>query len=96
MATRMNGSNHPPPRVDPGTLLQLDGDDWSFGRSLTPGVHVDVVLVRLRTDLAHLSDEWMWVLGHRPQCEYTHVEQHPPCLELRVRITALRRYGPTR
>ncbi|MEU7961383.1 hypothetical protein [Micromonospora humida] len=92
----MTGSNDPPPRVDPGTLLQLDGDDWSFGRDLRPGVHVDVVVVRVRTDLAHLSDEWMWVLGHRPQCTYPHVEQHPPCLELRVRVTTLRRYGSAR
>ncbi|MEV4481735.1 hypothetical protein [Micromonospora coxensis] len=91
MAARMT-SNPSVPHVAPGTLLRLGGDDWSFGRDLTPGTHVDVVLVRLRTDLAHLSDEWMWVLGHRPQCEYAHVDQHPPCMELRVRVAVLRRY----
>ncbi|SCG38644.1 hypothetical protein [Micromonospora coxensis] len=82
------------PHVAPGTLLRLDGDDWSFGRDLTPGTHVDVVVVRLRTGLAHLSDEWRWVLGHRPECAYPHVDEHPPCVELRVTVAALHRHTP--
>ncbi|MFG1872084.1 hypothetical protein [Micromonospora arborensis] len=81
------------PDVEPGALLQLGGDDWSIGRDLTPGTSLDVVVARLRTDLAHLSDEWMWVQGHRPECAHPHVDQHPPCLELRVSLAALRRHA---
>ncbi|MER7471709.1 hypothetical protein [Micromonospora sp. NPDC000018] len=82
----------PIPQVVAGTLLQLGGDDWSFGRDLTPGGPVDVVVVRLRTDLAHLSDEWIWVVGHRSECLYPHADEYLPCMELRVRVAALRRY----
>ncbi|MEV4465958.1 hypothetical protein AB0J51_20330 [Micromonospora echinofusca] len=83
----------PIPQVVAGTLLQLGGDDWSLGRDLTSGSRVDVVVVRLRTDLAHLSDEWMWVTGHRPECLYANADEHLPCMELRVRLAALRRYA---
>lgn len=84
----MNGSPHSP-YVEPGTVLQLDGDQWSLGLGITPGTHVDVVVHRVRTDIAKPGDEWLWVLGHRPECEYPAVDQHPPCVELRVRTTAL-------
>ncbi|MFI6272465.1 hypothetical protein [Micromonospora zamorensis] len=79
------------PAAEPGTLLRLGPDDWSLGRDLTPGAHVDVVVAWLRTDLAHLSEEWMWVRGHRRQCDYPKVDVHPPCMELRVSVAALRR-----
>lgn len=80
------------PGVEPGALLQLGGDDWSIGRDLVPGTPLDIVVAQLRTDLAHLSDEWMWVLGHRPECTRPPVQEHPPCVELRVSIAALRRH----
>jgi hypothetical protein len=73
--------------------LQLGGDDWSLGWDVTPGSAVDVVVVRLRTDLAHLSDEWIWVVGHRPECLYPNTDEYLPCMELRVRVAALRRYA---
>lgn len=83
------------PAIEPGTVLRLGPDDWSFGRDLTPGTHVDVVVAWLRTELAHLSDEWMWVRGHRPQCDYPQVDLHPACMELRVSVAALRRIAKT-
>ncbi|MET8042511.1 hypothetical protein ABZU25_16840 [Micromonospora sp. NPDC005215] len=83
------------PTAEPGALLRLGPDDWSFGRDLTPGTHVDVVVAWLRTDLAHLSEEWVWVRGHRPQCDYPKDDLHPPCMELRVSVAALRRIAPT-
>jgi hypothetical protein len=72
--------------------LQLGSEDWSFGRDLTPGSAVDIVVVRLRTDLAHRSDERVWVIGHRPECLYPNTDEYLPCMELRVRVAALRRY----
>ncbi|MEV4210157.1 hypothetical protein [Micromonospora sp. NPDC049662] len=81
--------------IEAGTLLRLGPDDWSFGRDLIPGTCVDVVVAWLRTDLTHLSEEWMWVRGHHPQCDSPRVEQHPPCMELRVSVAALRRIAQT-
>ncbi|MEU7750196.1 hypothetical protein [Micromonospora sp. NPDC049171] len=83
------------PIVEPGTLLRLNPDDWSFGRDLAPGSPVDVVVAWLRTDLAHRCDEWLWAHGHRPQCSYPDVDPHPPCVELRVNVAALRRIAQT-
>ncbi|MCX4385739.1 hypothetical protein OG777_02190 [Micromonospora peucetia] len=83
----------PIPEVGPGVLLTLDGDDWSEGRGLVPGSRVEVVLSGLHPDD---SDEWVWVAGHRPGCAYPHVDEHVPCLELRVRLAVLRRYGSAR
>ncbi|MFG1951732.1 hypothetical protein [Micromonospora sp. NPDC048830] len=88
-------SSPPPVNVAPGTLLRLDPDDWSFGRDLTPGTRVDIVVVRLRTDLAHVNDDAMWVVGHLPQCSYSHIDEHPPCMEVRVKVAALQRHTST-
>ncbi|MFG1888130.1 hypothetical protein ACGFIR_09705 [Micromonospora sp. NPDC049051] len=81
------------PQVEPGVLLTLDGDDWSESRDLAPGGRVEVVVTGLHTDG---SDQWVWVTGHRPGCSYPHVDEHVPCLELRVRLATLRRYGRVR
>ncbi|WP_328384391.1 hypothetical protein OHQ88_33495 (plasmid) [Micromonospora zamorensis] len=87
----------PPPAtaVEPGTLLRLESDDWSYGRDLTAATKVAVVVTRLRTELAHVSDDWMWVLGHRPECANSRTGEHQPCMELRVKVTALRRFAST-
>ncbi|GIJ42025.1 hypothetical protein [Micromonospora andamanensis] len=86
----MNRSPQPLPDVPPGTLLQLDANDWSYGRDLPPGTPVAVTVTGVR-DLPYRSDEWVWVLGHRPECDYPHVDRHPPCMEVRVKVTALHR-----
>lgn len=76
------------PDVPEGTLLRLDGDDWSYGHGLIPDARVDIVVVRIRDDLAHLHDDALWVQGHAPECGY-HPDPHPPCLELLVKVDRL-------
>ncbi len=44
-----------------------------------------------RADTAKPGDEWSWVLGQRPECEYRVVDRHPPCIATRVRSAALHR-----
>ncbi|MDG4797643.1 hypothetical protein [Micromonospora sp. WMMD1082] len=85
----VDSSPPPPPEVAPGTLLRLAPGDWSYGRDLTPGTPVAVTVTSVR-DLPNRSEEWVWVLGHRPECAYPHVDRHPPCMEVRVAVTALR------
>lgn len=80
------------PDVPEGTLLRLDGDDWSYGHGLIPGVRVDVVVVRIRDDLAHLHDDALWVQGHAPECGYQ-PDPRPPRLELLVKVDRLRQRG---
>ncbi|MEV6813187.1 hypothetical protein [Micromonospora sp. NPDC051296] len=86
----MYSSRQPLPGVAAGTPMRLQPDEWSYGRDLTPGTAVAVTVVSVR-DLPNRGDEWVWVLGHRPECEYPHVDRHPPCMEVRVAIAALRR-----
>ena len=88
----MNRSPTPVPDVAVGTVLRLAPNDWSYGRDLTPGTEVVVAVAGLR-DLPNRSDEWVWVLGHRPECGYPHVDRHPPCMEVRVSVAALHRHS---
>ncbi|WP_341716549.1 hypothetical protein QQG74_21455 [Micromonospora sp. FIMYZ51] len=87
----MNRSPVPVPDLAVGTVLRLAANDWSYGRDLTPGTAVAVAVAALR-DLPNRSEEWIWVLGHRPECDYPHVERHPPCMEVRARLSALHRH----
>lgn len=81
-----------PLEVPAGTLLQLAAGDWTPGRGdLTAGTDVAVVLSALCTNPA--DNGWLWVIGHRPQCAYAAAEEHLPCVELRVRLDVLFRYG---
>ncbi|QOC93870.1 MULTISPECIES: hypothetical protein [Micromonospora] len=86
----MNRSPQPLPDITPGTLLLLEANDWSYGRDLTPGTSVAIAVTGIR-DLLYRSDEWIWVLGHRPECEYPNVDRHSPCMEVRAKIAALHR-----
>ncbi|MEV0428242.1 hypothetical protein [Micromonospora sp. NPDC050495] len=38
-----------------------------------------------RSAIVKPGDEWLWVLGCRSS-EYLAVDQHPPCIELRVKL----------
>ncbi|MGW0505944.1 hypothetical protein [Micromonospora sp. NPDC003241] len=76
------------PEVAAGTLLRLGPGDWSYGRDVTAGSPIAMTVTSVR-DLPNRPAEWVWVLGHRPECAYPHVERHPPCMEVRVAVTAL-------
>ncbi|MFE9207468.1 hypothetical protein [Micromonospora sp. NPDC007230] len=79
-----------PLEVPAGTPVHLAADDWADCRDLTSGTQV-VVVSALGT--GHVGDGWTRVVGHRPQCEYGTSDEHPPCLEVRVRTAVLARYG---
>ncbi|OKI49361.1 hypothetical protein A6A27_35005 [Micromonospora sp. CB01531] len=78
-----------PLEVPAGTLLQLAANDWTPGRGDLP-VGTDVVVVV--SGLRPANSRWTWVIGHRPQCEYATTDEHPPCVELRVRTSVLSRH----
>ncbi|SDZ41739.1 hypothetical protein SAMN05444365_11465 [Micromonospora pattaloongensis] len=81
------------PPVPAGTLLELDADDWLFGRGQPPGQPYTLVVTRVRIELARCYDnELVWVIGHAPDC----AGDHPPCREALVRTTALRHRAETR
>ena len=74
------------PPVPPGSVLHLSPQDWRYGRGVTPGQSVDIVIERVREDLAHLTGgHHVWVRGHTVRCP----GRHPPCVELLVRTAAL-------
>ncbi len=76
----------PVPPVPPGSVLHLSPQDWRYGRGATPGQPVDIVIERVRDDLAYLTGgQHVWVRGHTVRC----VGQHPPCVEVLVRTGAL-------
>jgi hypothetical protein len=75
------------PSLPSGTVLSLDGSDWSYGRGQRPGTRFTLVVSRVRTELsACYGGEWAWVDGHTPDCG----GRHEPCRQAWVRAAALR------
>jgi hypothetical protein len=75
------------PSLPSGTVLSLDGSDWSYGRGQRPGTRFTLVVSRVRTELsACYGGEWAWVDGHTPDCG----DRHEPCRQALVRAAALR------
>jgi hypothetical protein len=69
-----------------GTVLALDGSDWSYGRGARPGTRLTLVVSRVRTELSgYYGGEWAWVDGHSPDCD----GRHEPCRQALVRASAL-------
>jgi hypothetical protein len=69
-----------------GTVLSLDGSDWSYGRGQRPGTRLTLVVSRVRTELSGCyGGEWAWVDGHTPECD----GMHEPCRQALVRAAAL-------
>ena len=69
-----------------GTVLWLDGSDWSYGRGQRPGTRLTLVVSRVRTELSGCyGGEWAWVDGHTPECD----GMHEPCRQALVRAAAL-------
>jgi hypothetical protein len=79
------------PELPPGTVISLDGSDWSYGRGQQPGTRLTIVVCRVRTELsAYYGGEWSWIDGHTPVCE----GGHAPCRQALVRTAALLRAAP--
>jgi hypothetical protein len=76
------------PEVPAGTVLQLHARDWIGCGDHSHDGRTLVVL----SGISPASGRWTWVIGHRPQCDYSFVEAHPPCLELLVLTTTLAAY----
>lgn len=69
-----------------GAILDLDIDDWSYGRGQQPGSRFILVISRVRHELsACYEGRWVWVDGHAIDCG----GQHPPCRQALVRVEAL-------
>ncbi|MEO3742326.1 hypothetical protein [Plantactinospora sp. B5E13] len=80
------------PDLPEGSLLRLAPADWSHGATLPVGACVQLTLSRIHRNVTRHDESgcWVWVVGHEhPACTWPHVEPHPPCLQLPVRVGAL-------
>ncbi|GAB3151566.1 hypothetical protein GCM10027290_41070 [Micromonospora sonneratiae] len=81
------------PYVPPGTVLTLNSADWYHPDEATRDDPHDVVVVveKVHSDGATATAVSVWVTGHAISCTWPTSESHPPCIELRVRVEAIRR-----
>lgn len=81
------------PDIPPGTVLTLRSEDWYHPDEATVDQPREVVVVveKVHTDGATATAVSVWVTGHAVSCTWSSCEAHPPCIELRVRVAAIRR-----
>ncbi|MEO3925268.1 hypothetical protein ABGB07_15565 [Micromonosporaceae bacterium B7E4] len=80
------------PELPVGILLRLAPDEWSHCATARPGTYLEMVLSRIHRNAVHegAAGLWVWVVGHEhPACTWAHVDPHPPCLQVMVRVDAL-------
>lgn len=77
------------PFVPAGTRLHLRPEDWYHPNGGGDTYRRDVVVSVAYTASATATDASVWVVGHEPDCTRGQVEEHPPCVELRVRRDAI-------
>ncbi|GAB3149669.1 hypothetical protein GCM10027290_36260 [Micromonospora sonneratiae] len=83
----------PLPHIPPGTVLTLHSADWYHPEKASHDNPHNMVIVveKVHTDGATATAVSVWVTGHTITCTWPTSESHPPCVELRVRVDALRR-----
>ncbi|MGX7669300.1 hypothetical protein [Plantactinospora sp. DSM 117369] len=93
----------PPPTAGPaaeipdppvGTLLRLAPGEWSHCATARLGTYLEMTLSRIHRNAIHEDEAgiWVWLVGHEhPACTWAHVDPHPPCLQVMVRVDALTR-----
>ncbi|MEO3744775.1 hypothetical protein [Plantactinospora sp. B5E13] len=82
------------PDLPDGTLLRLAPGEWSHCRTVPDGSPLNVTVCRVHRNVTRQdgADLWVWIVGHEhPSCTWPHVESHPPCLQLMVRVDVLAR-----
>ncbi|ROT33950.1 hypothetical protein EF879_03410 [Micromonospora sp. HM5-17] len=82
------------PDVPTGTLLRLAPGEWSHCHAVPAGSRLDVTVSRVHRNVVRRDEAglWVWVVGHEhPACGWAHVERHPPCRQLMVRVDVLAR-----
>ncbi|GIG85135.1 hypothetical protein [Plantactinospora endophytica] len=80
------------PELPVGTLLRLHPGEWSHCAIVPLGMYLEMTLSRIHRNTVHADRAalWVWVVGHEhPACTWAHVDSHPPCLHLLVRIDVL-------
>lgn len=75
------------PDVPEGTRLHLRPGDWASTSTDLAAGDLDVIVSRC-ADAAD-ADGMVTVVGHHLACGWPSVEEHPPCVELRVTVRAL-------
>lgn len=80
------------PPIPPGTRLYLRSGDWYHPTGADGDYFRDiVVVVKVHSESATATGTSVWVTGHGLECIWPSVDDHPPCVELRVKVAALRR-----
>ncbi|GAB3156256.1 hypothetical protein GCM10027290_53860 [Micromonospora sonneratiae] len=81
------------PNIPPGTVLNLNSEDWYHPDEATGDSLHDIVMVveKVHSDGATATAVSVWVTGHGIACGWPTSDTHPPCIELRVRVEAIRR-----
>ena len=80
------------PPVPAGTRLYLRSGDWYQPSGEDSDYFRDIVVVeRVYADTATATQTSVWVTGHGLECTWPSADDHPPCVELRVKVSALRR-----
>ncbi|MGI5212885.1 hypothetical protein [Plantactinospora sp. CA-290183] len=80
------------PDVPPGTLLRMRPGEWSHCARVPVGTYLEMTVCRIHRNVIRQDEagRWVWVVGHEhPSCTWAHVEPHPPCLQLMVRLDVL-------
>ncbi|MGI5214363.1 hypothetical protein [Plantactinospora sp. CA-290183] len=80
------------PDVPAETLLQLQPEQWSHCATVPVGTYLEVTVARVHRNVTRQDGAglWVWIVGHEhPGCTWEHVEPHPPCLQLMVRVDVL-------
>ncbi|GAB3144487.1 hypothetical protein GCM10027290_22960 [Micromonospora sonneratiae] len=85
----VTGSETPP--IPAGTRLHLRSEDWYHPTGVGDTYQRDIVVSVAHTGTATATDASVWIVGHELDCTRAHVEDHPPCVELRVKRDAIRR-----
>ncbi|MGI5146201.1 hypothetical protein ACQEVC_07365 [Plantactinospora sp. CA-294935] len=80
------------PDLPVGTLLRFAPGEWSHCATARLGTYLEMTLSRMHRNAVREDEAglWVWLVGHEhPACTWAHVDPHPPCLQVMVRVDAL-------
>ncbi|ROT31714.1 hypothetical protein EF879_15055 [Micromonospora sp. HM5-17] len=82
------------PEVPEGAVLRLAPGEWSHCQAVPVDSQLAVTVARIHRNVTRHdgAGRWVWIAAHEhPACSWDHVEPHPPCRQLMVRVDVLAR-----